>query len=314
MTYIDAIRDGVRVVNRNWQLLVVKVVAALANCLLFVILVAVPAAVVLVSAGIDTGSLAGLENVSDAIAGFLSAYAGMTIFVLLFLLLYLLVVSVIVVFVYGASAGVIASGLREREGTFSLSLFFREGRRLLMPMFAFLTVAGLLIIAAMIVAVLVIAGIAGVVSSVGHDAGGLSYLIAVLAVIAGISVMLFISTFALAVTFYGTAILVLEGRGAFESVRRAVVYLYRSPAAYWFYCILMAGTVAIAAVFALAGLAVNRLGMWGLFLALPFQILSYAAQGYAGLVVTGSLFSYYLYGGSIGGMSTSRICTSSRPG
>lgn len=68
MIYADAVKSGFRLVNRNWQLVVVQAGMMLANCLGFFVIVGIPLFIAFVVFGLD---LTGLAQTRD-IMGLLS--------------------------------------------------------------------------------------------------------------------------------------------------------------------------------------------------------------------------------------------------
>ncbi|UCG77977.1 MAG: hypothetical protein JSV21_10490 [Nitrospirota bacterium] len=293
MTYRSAIKEGFRLINSNWQLVVVKFVAMIINVLLLFVLFLLPVIISVAVIGIDTEPFQDMRSIPENLSTIVSNYLVLFIIAAFFLLVYLLVASVISIYVYGASAGIIADSIRSASEKFSMRRFFRSGKELFMPVFGFLAVVLLLVIVVMLIVLLITIALAAFVDYLGQFESGMSTFISMFLILLSIALMLFLITFSLAVIFYGSAVLVLDRKGAFESTREAVSYLYRRPAAYWLYCILLGCIILTSVVLTLIGFAFSEIPVVGAIMYIPFQFFTSVAQSYIGLIVLAAVFIYY---------------------
>jgi hypothetical protein len=166
-------------------------------------------------------------------------------------------------------------------------------------MFGYLAVVGLLLMALIIfVAVLFVIVIVMVDFLKGLDSH-IGFFASIFLALLSISVMLLAITFGLAVTFYGTAFLVFQGKGAFVSVKEAIQYIYNKQSAYWLYCIVFGASVVAAIILMLMGLPFNEIPVVGVFIALPYQFFTYVVQSYLGLFSLAVIFVYFYSGISV---------------
>ena len=106
-----------------------------------------------------------------------------------------------------------------------------------------------------------------------------------------IGLALIISSIAL--TLYGTAVIVLKGTGPWQATKDTIKYLYRNPAALWLYCLIFGGYVLATFFLVLLGTPFSLIPIIGAIIAIPYQIFSYAVQSYLGLVIVAVIFIYY---------------------
>ncbi len=296
MTYREAIGSGFNVINRNWQLVLLQVITMIINCVCIVLFLVIPVVVAAAAVGIDVDGLSELESVPESLEVYVSKYIGIILIAVFFLVLYLLIISVIAIYVYGASSGTIAFSIKHPEEKFSFKRFFQEGRRLFFPMMWFLTTIGIIFIGVLFV-VMVFAALAVVLMQYREQVDSLFWnFLGIFVTLLGISVALLLLTFTLAVTFFGTAILVFRGKGALLSIKEAFSYLHGKPSAYWLYCILLGGSVLAAGILTVMGFSFKDFPTAAILLSVPYQFLTYVIQSYINLLVMAIVFTYYYAG------------------
>src|SRR3989304_1841048 len=145
MVYIEAIKEGFRLVNRVWQLVLVQLSMMFISGIGFFVFVGIPLAVAFILFSIDLTGITEkdifqlLKEPSEII----SKYFGIVLFVIFGLLIYFLAVITFSIYVFGGSVGVIGRALENKTLKFSMHLFFAEEKRLFLPMLIFTTLVGI---------------------------------------------------------------------------------------------------------------------------------------------------------------------------
>ncbi|HBR21423.1 MAG TPA: hypothetical protein DD713_02460 [Nitrospiraceae bacterium] len=296
MTYSDAIKNGFRLVNKNWQLVLIQFGMMLVNCIGFFVFVGIPLAVAFVIFGLDLTEMTELKNLLGTMKDateIITKYLGLIIVLVVSFVVYLLVAASVGLYVFGGSAGIIGRAVRDSADRFNMNTFFSEGRRLFWSLAGFTAIIGIIFL--------------GVAFVIGVFAGGIGVIISIakgyettLAVVLGIflSLLLFCIVLALiissiALALYGTAAIVLKGTGPWQATRDTIKYLYRSPAALWLYCLAFGGYILATFLLVLLGAPFSLIPIIGAIIAIPYQIFSYAVQSYLGLVIVAVIFIYY---------------------
>lgn len=299
MTYIESIKSGFRIINRNWQLVVIQAGAMLASFIGFFIVVGIPLAIAFIIFGLDLIDFSEMSRMGDVLrtfrdpAGLLSKYFGLVVLVLASLLIYISAVLVLGIFVFAASIGVVSRSALNREESFSMRTFLSEGRRLFFPLLSFTTIIGMVFILMAFILGIFGGAIAGIVSIAKEQE-------AVLGLFVGIffSFILFVVGMAfilgvLAVAVYGIAGITMKGDRPIASLREAARYLYKYPDAFYLYCLIF-GCYMIATFFIFfLGYPIKAIPFIGSLMSFVYQIVVYIMQGYAGLVMIAIIFSYY---------------------
>lgn len=167
MTFTEAIKDGFRVMNRNWQLVLIQVGMAVVSGLGFFIVVGIPLAIAFILFGIDLTELTDVRDVFRIFKGpseILSKYLGIFLIVVSSFFLYLIMVTTIGLYVFAGSVGVLGKAIKDSAAKFNMHLFFREAKRLFFRLLVFTTVIGTIFIIAAFSLGILGGGIAALVS------------------------------------------------------------------------------------------------------------------------------------------------------
>ena len=296
MTYSGAIKNGFKLINKNWQLVLIQIAAVFAAFLSFVILVGVPLAIVFIIFGID---LTGLSRIQDmfgmlnALPEMLSKYFGLVILVLIGIILSATAALSLQVFVLGGTIGSIGGSIKKIKEEFHLKIFFSEGRRLFFPLVVFTTVISLVFIAAASILGLSIGGVAALVSflSNGDDPALTSFFRIFFSL-----VLFFIVLITLSITLYGAAAMALKGTSPIKSIKESFKYLYNHEGAFLLYCIVFIGSISIIVALLLLSYILSFIPIIGYLLALIVRWFTlYIGQSYLGLVIIAATFIYYFF-------------------
>ena len=95
MKYIEAIKDGFRLINKNWQLVLIQVGMVFMSSIGFFIIVGIPLAIAFIIFGIDLTALTETRDIFRMLRGpsdIISKYLGLILIVVASFILYILVV------------------------------------------------------------------------------------------------------------------------------------------------------------------------------------------------------------------------------
>jgi len=296
VSYSETIKNGFRIINSRWQLIVVQAAMMLMNCVGFFIIVGIPLGIAFIIFGLD---LTGLAEMKDIMALFknpaelVSKYFGLILIIIACFLFYVTLVTTVGLYVFSGSIGIIGRGIVDPSSKFSSKSFFSEARRLFFPMMWYSLLVGLVFLAITFALGLFGGGIAAVVSAARSQDSTLALFLGIffslILVLIGLSFILG----ALAVTVYGIAALYFKGGGAAASFRAAFRFLWNRQQAFWLYVVLLAGYVLLSFFIMLIVYPFNLIPIIGTIISFPFQILSYIAQSYLGLIILAVIFNYY---------------------
>jgi hypothetical protein len=296
MTYIEAIKDGFRVIHRNWQLVLVQLGMVIISCIGFFIIVGIPLAIAFIIFGIDLTGFTAIEDIPSVLkepSEIISRYFGLVLIVIVSLLIYILIAATFGIYIFGGSVGVIGKALRDRSLKFSMHTFFHEAKRLFLQILGFTAVVGLILIAATFLLGILGGSIAALVSLARGEDSTLALFLGIFFSLILIIIALTLILGILSITLYGVAALFFKGTGSVKSLREAIHYLIRHPNAFWLYTFLFVGYIAISFFMVLLSYSLKLIPVVGVILSFPYQLLSYAVQTYIGLVVIAIIFTYY---------------------
>lgn len=309
----EALRQGFGVVNKHWQLVGTQLAAATVNVCAFFLIVALPVAVGVVALGGEIAAVKGLPDIPQVFGRFVSKSVTLLGVVAALVLLFSIFFTVVTVFTFSASSGVIARGVSDSREKFALGRFFSEGKRLFSRMLRFACAAGMVFLPLLILIILIAfllyvlaARIRLLDTTAGLFAGVFSLLLL-------LSLLLFLVTFSIALFFYGTAAAVFTGSKGLASLREGVRFLLTDPKAYWLYCILFCGSVLLSLLLAIPGVLLRLLQSSGLSFSVLYQFITLVIQTYFGFYVSSVLFTYYYHVRVFGGTHPVRSPDNEQP-
>ncbi len=296
MSYSETIKNGFRIINSRWQLILVQAAMMLLNCVGFFIIVGIPLGIAFIIFGLDLTGLAEMKDIMAMIknpAELVSKYFGLILIVIACFLFYVTLVTTAGLYVFSGSIGIIGRGILDPGSKFSSKSFFAEARRLFFPLMWYSLLVGLVFLGITFALGLFGGGIAAIVSAARSQDSTLALFLGIffslVLVLMGLSFLLG----ALAVTVYGIAVLYFKGGGATASFRAAFRFLWNRQQAFWLYVVLLAGYVLLSFFIMLIVYPFNLIPIIGTIISFPFQILSYIAQSYLGLIILAIIFNYY---------------------
>ncbi len=290
MTYSEAIKQGFKVANRNWQLVLVRIAVTVLSCIGFFFIVAIPLVIALLIIGISPVFLSEIESSPDIL---MTQYFGIVVVGGLLLLIYILIVSTAGIYAFAAAAGTLARTVRDESQKFSMKVFFEEGKRLFSPMLRFISIMGLVAIGIIVCYAISGVVVAAVITYAKSQSLALSMFLGVFFALVGVISGFFILFGLLSLAVYGLAAISLKGSRPAAAVTETTRYLLKNPSAFYLYVIMASLYIIFSLILALAGLPLKVVPFIGLLLSLPYQLLIYALQGYAGLFILAVAFVYY---------------------
>ncbi len=296
MKYSEAIQSGCRIINRNWQLVLIQVGAMFASFIGFFIVVGIPLAIAFIIFGLDLTELSRFEDVFRtfrAPSEILSKYFALVILVLSGLLLYITAVLALGIFFFGGSIGVISRSITDSTERFQARVFLSEGKRLFFPLIGFTSLVGLIFIVLAFVLGLFGGLISAVVSAAREQEATLALFLGVFFSLILFVIALALILITLSVTAYGSAVIAMKGEGAVRSLKESMRYVYAHSDAFYLYCLVFFGYLIVSFLVVSVSYPLGMIPLVGSLLALIYHFGAYAIQSYLGLAMIATLFCYY---------------------
>ena len=296
MRYIEAIKEGFRVMHRIWQLLLVQLGMVILSGIGFFVFVGIPLAIAFVIFSIDLTGVARIEDIFRLFKGssdILSRYFGLVLIVAGGFLTYIILAAIFSIYVFAGSVGVIGRALVDKTLKFSMPTFFSEAKRFFLPMLGFTSIVGIILIAAAFILGILGGGVMALVTLVKSQDSTLALFLSLFFSMLLIIIALVLFLGILSITMYGVAVLVIKNFRPMKSLREAAYYVVRHPNAFWLYALLFGGYILVSFLLVLLGYPFNLLPVIGPILSFPYQIISSAFQTFIGLSIIAALFAYY---------------------
>jgi hypothetical protein len=296
MTYSEAIKGGFRIVNRNWQLVLIQLSLVFISSIGFFIIVGIPLAIAFIIFGIDLTGMADFHDVVKILKGpsdILSKYFGLFLIILACLLLYLILIALLGIYVFGGSIGIMGRSLRDSSLKFHIRTFFGEAKRLFLRLLAFTSFVGIIFIVIAFMLGILGGGIAALVSYAQTQDSTLAlffgtFFSLILIMIAAILILGILS-----LTLYGIASLSFKETGSVKSIQEAWQFMTKHPNAFWLYTILFAGYLLASFLLVLFSYPFTLIPIIGTILSFPYQLISYAFETYLGLIIIAAILNFY---------------------
>jgi hypothetical protein len=294
VNFWDSVKEGIQLVNRNWQLVLVRVAAWLISFIGFVIIVGIPFAVAVITIGVNFLTArpeAFIQGLKDVL---LQGYPGLAVLLVAGILVYIVFAAAIWIYVLAGSFGLLGANLKNPALPFKLSAFFSEGKRLFWPFSKFYSIIGLFVILAFLLLGLSVGGAVFALSLMRESLPLLALFLGVVFSLIVFLAMVFVVVGSLVLSVFGAGIIVLEGGPAWGAVKNAWRFMGAHPRAFWGYTLLLFIYLFISLF--LLGLAYpfGLIPIIGSLIVLPYQVMVSAVQRYLGLALAGTAFSFYL--------------------
>ncbi|OGW20400.1 MAG: hypothetical protein A2077_04810 [Nitrospirae bacterium GWC2_46_6] len=296
MSYIAVIKEAVHTVHKNWQLVVIQFAAMLLSCISFFAIVGIPIAVAFVMFGLDFTEILRFTDVISAFKGsaeFLGKYFGMALVVILSLIIYIAFIVLLWIFTVSGAIGILSKSMMDEGHRFTVKSFFAEGRRLFFPVLLFSSLVSIIFVTLAFILGILGGTASAVIEMAKTQEVTLALFLGVFFSLVLISAGLFLIMVTLSITVYGIAFTAFDGLKPFNALKETVKYLYSTPSSIAFYVILLIGYTLAGFIVVLIGTPLTLIPIIGPILSLPYQIVTYAVQGYVSLIMLSSVFHFY---------------------
>lgn len=295
MGYIDAIKEGFRLIHRVWQLVLVQLGMVLISGISFFVFVGIPLAVAFVLFSVDLTGITPKDifYLLKEPSKIISKYFGVIIFVIIGLVIYILAAIMFSIYVFSGSVGVVGKVIENKTLKFSMHLFFSEAKRLFLPMLGFTTLVGIILVVVAFVFGILGGTVVALVSYVKSLDSTLALFVSLFFSLILIILLLVLFFGIISITIYGTAALSIKGIGPMRSLKDAFQYIMRHPSAFWLYLILFGAYILLSFILVLLGYPFKLIPVIGAFISFPYQLISYVFQTYIGLIIIAIVFFYY---------------------
>ncbi len=296
MRYIDAIKDGFRIINRNWQLLLMHIGMVILSSLGFIIIVGIPLAIAFVIFGIDLTEFTNLQDIFTAFKNpseIISKYFGLFLIIVISFFLYLIAVAILGIFIFAGTIGVLSMSIKDNTVKFNMKLFFESAKSLFFRLLGFMTLIGIIFIIVAFSLGILGGGIASLVSFAQSQDSTLALFLGTFFSMILIVIAIIIILGILSITLYGIASLCFNKTGPMASIREAGHFLIENPHAFWLYTILFVGYFLASFLLILLSYPFTLIPIIGTILSFPYQFISYAFETYLGLASISIILIYY---------------------
>jgi hypothetical protein len=262
----------------------------------FFIIVGIPLAIAFIIFGIDLTALTETRDIFRMLRGpsdIISKYLGLILIVVASFILYILVVSVLGIYLFGGSIGIIGRSIEDKTLKFNIRVFLDQAKRLFLRLLGFTSVIGLIFLLAAFFLGLLGGGIAAIVSFAQSKDSTLALFFSTFFALILLIIALMLILGILSLTLYGFASLFFKGTGAFKSINEAARFLAKYPNGFWLYAVIFIGYLLASFLLILVGYPFTLIPVVGTILSFPYQLISYAFQTYLGLVIIAIILSYY---------------------
>ncbi|MBI4654787.1 MAG: hypothetical protein HY752_07305 [Nitrospirae bacterium] len=293
MTIIEYIKDGFRLTHKNWQLIAIQIATMFIIFLGFILFVGVPLAIAFVYFGVDLTQAKDFLNILKNPLEYLSRYFWFVIFIITILIVYICFVSILSMFAFGGTLGVLRNSFLAPQYKFSFSSFFKEGKSLFPQIVGFALILLLVFI--------VISFIFGIFSGIGFSLidiyGKMAFpllFIAYFFALLLIGSSLLITFVVLTLSAFALTILSVEKTGAITAFKKSFNFIKNKPRSILFYAVLFGGYMVIDFILIILNFPFSLIPLVGVLINIPYQIFSYVLLSYLVIVVSSSLIIFYI--------------------
>jgi hypothetical protein len=288
---IKSIKEGFRLTHKNWQVILLNIGVGIINLINFFIIVGIPVVIGIFFLGIDIAQAKDmLPGILENPAEIFSKYLGIAMLIFGAFLIYLAVASVLILYIFSGTLGVLRNAALNGQYNFSLSSFFSEAKKVFFPMLKLFSIALLVIILLMIVFGVSAGILISMISAYGKMVTTVSVFVTYFFILFGITVVLISIIF----TAYAAIVLVVEKNRVMDSFRNTWNFIKNKPMAFVFYIILVFGIIAANLLLIALGASFSAAPIIGYAFLIPHRLISYVVQSYFGVVMWGSLIAYYI--------------------
>ncbi|MBI5196882.1 MAG: hypothetical protein HZA10_11270 [Nitrospirae bacterium] len=289
---IENIKEGLKLTHKNWQLLPIQIAVMVIIFIGFILFVGIPLAIAFVFFGIDLTHAKDFLNVLKNPLEFLSRYFGLTIFIILTFFIYLCFASVLSIFGFSGTLGVLRNSALNTQYKFSFPSFIKESKSLFFPIFWFGSIVLLIF--------MLVSFIVGIVAGIGfsvvsaYEQGTvlvlfMAYFLALLLILSAVAVTILVLT----VSAYAVTIISVDKTKTIEAFRKSYDFVKTKPNAILFYLILIGSYMIINFILFFLNYPFTLIPVIGVFIYIPYQLVTYVFLNYLVLAISSSLIIFY---------------------
>ncbi len=276
--------------NRNVSLIVIRIIVSFVKLAGMAVFAGIPLVAGILYLGMDIAQARDLIPFlsSDPFA-FVNRYSPLVMLAVLCLFSYVTLSSLLTIYVFGGTLGVLQHAAEMPSAGFSLRKFMQEAAGHFTDLMWLLSLLSLVVVLT-VLAILLMTGAGSFLLSILTFQGTLiDTFFGSFSMLAGIVFSAIALISGLVITVYASVVIVAEKRGVLASIRATVIFLRDNPAAVMLYILLIAGIIIVTVLF---------YGMYGSFAVFPFMIpLAWLAhmvlKNYLAIFVWGSLVACY---------------------
>lgn len=283
---VECIKEGFRITNKNWQVVVLKIAVAVVNLAGFFIFVGIPIFIAITSLGID------LAQAKDILPGIfenpievLSKYLGLVVLIFIALLIYLTVAFFLILYFFSGTLGILRNAVIDEQYKFSFASFMEEAKKIFSPLLWLFSIAFLATLSILIILGLSAGFLIYVIHAYGRLVTTFSIFVTYFFSLFGIAIFLVAVIF----TAYAAIDLVVVKGRVITSFKNALTFTIDKPIAFLFYIFLFVGLIAANFILIAVGTSIRAIP-----LLIPYQLISYGIRSYLGVVMWSSLLTYYI--------------------
>ncbi len=285
----ESLKEGLSLANRNLPVILINLIVAFINLLGFGFFVILPVSIALFIAGVSPFVLTNFY----AHEGLIKSLPWVMLFSIFAFVLFLIFSLCVGLFVYSATIGVMIKSKRDPAYKFRFSDFLKEGKKGFFVLFNYLSLTGFCTV--LLIAVAVFAGffLRNLIDYLSGLSVVLSTFIGLFATVVGITIFIALMFLLAAITFYGSIEVCLNRKGAIETFKYVINYLFKEKGGLMFFASTGVIYLAIGFLLVLIGFPCTATPA-GILISFPYHFLVYLINSYAGLWALGALVSFYV--------------------
>jgi len=288
---IECLKDGFALANRNFQLVVIRIIVSVINVIGFGFFLGIPLIIAIAYLGFDVAHARHmLPYMADNPLEFVSRYLGLALLLLFAFLSFLVFSSMLFLYTLGGTLGPLRNSFTNAGLTFTLPSFFREANANFSRLFwllslVFFGITVLLTGCALMGGIMVL-----VVNAVSATDGILTMFLRSFAVVFMIIICVLSLLASVIFSVYSVVISVVEEKNAKESVKSTFGFLKEKPQALLFFIVLILVFITASLIFFSVQIPLRIIP----FIHVVTFLINAFFSNYLAVVLWGSLVAYYM--------------------
>jgi hypothetical protein len=292
---IECIKEGFILTHKNWQLVLLRMIVALINIMVFFIFIGLPIFITITYLDMDiTHAKELLPYLFKNPLEFISRYLGLVFLIAVAFIFYLVFSSLLFLYALSGILGVLKDSAVNIQYRFNLSSFFKGAKKYFFPLFWLicLLLPGFII---MFIIFIVSGGIGVTVLQTlvgtGTRIGMFFNLFFILSIIVFGTILLLT---AIVFIVYSVMVSVIEEKGVLGSIKRTFNFLKDKPVAFLFYIILLIAIITANLLLFIIETPFNMIPVMKPLINVAFYLINTIFQSYLSIVLWSSLLVFYI--------------------